>query len=106
MIFLKFLNQPIDGSLNNSLTTFKDSHVFENVWDREYIEFHATFSDSKKTLLEEGMNSTINHHYSLKHQMMGQYFMFDLQVMVKRQYFLDIVDSLFNYVSYLIIKTR
>ena len=60
----------------------------------------------KETLLEEGMNSTINHHYSLKHQMMGQYFTFDLQVMGKRQYFLDIVDSLFNYVSYLIIKTQ
>ena len=52
--FLKFLNQPIDGSLNNSLTTFKDSHVFENVWDREYIEFHATFSDSKRNFIGRG----------------------------------------------------
>ena len=52
--FLKFLNQPIDWSLNNSLTTFKDSHVFENVWDREYIEFHATFSDSKRNFIGRG----------------------------------------------------
>lgn len=47
---LTFLNQPIDPTIDYS-KIYKKDHVYNNVWDRDYIQFHASFSDSNKSFI-------------------------------------------------------
>ena len=49
--FLKFLNQDVNTENLNYLQTVTDVMTFHNVWNREYIEFHASFSDSKRRFI-------------------------------------------------------
>ena len=49
--FLKFLNQDISVENINYLGTLTDVMTFHNVWNREYLEFHASFSDSKRRFI-------------------------------------------------------
>ena len=46
--FLKFLNQEVNDTNKSILITNSNNKTFNNVWDREYLEFHASFSDSKR----------------------------------------------------------
>jgi len=46
--FLKFLNQPVTSANKKILTDSTDTKEFTNVWDRENLEFHATFSEAKR----------------------------------------------------------
>lgn len=50
----KFLNQPVTP-VYDEMQKFKTEHIFENVWDRGYIEFHASFSESKRQFI--GVNN-------------------------------------------------
>ena len=61
--FLHFLNQPDDDESYEEQSELKLEHVYENVWDRGYIEFHATFSDSKRQFI--GVNNEFYHKPSL-----------------------------------------
>ena len=47
--FLRFLNQ--DETDITYLSNPSNTKVFRNVWNREYIEFHASFSDSKRRFI-------------------------------------------------------
>ena len=47
--FLRFLNQDISDT--TFLETPATTKTFNNVWNREYIEFHASFSDSKRRFI-------------------------------------------------------
>ena len=49
--FLKFLNQDATSENINYLSTQTEVMTFHNVWNREYIEFHASFSDSKRRFI-------------------------------------------------------
>jgi len=46
--FLKFLNQKVNDENENALTAATDDKYFSNVWDRDNLEFHASFSTSKR----------------------------------------------------------
>jgi len=46
--FLQFLNQKTDDEHKNILFTESLEKTFTNVWDRENLEFHASFSTSKR----------------------------------------------------------
>ena len=60
--FLKFLNQSINETFDE-IMKFKYEHVFKNVWDRGYIEFHASFSESKRQFI--GINDEFYQKPSL-----------------------------------------
>ena len=49
--FLKFLNQNTTSDDIKKLTEYSTTKTFDNVWDREYLEFHASFSDSKRRFI-------------------------------------------------------
>ena len=49
--FLMFLNQDLSDDNRTYLDTFSEVKTFHNVWNREYIEFHASFSDSKRRFI-------------------------------------------------------
>ena len=49
--FLRFLNQDITEENKSILTSSTPIKTFKNVWDREYLEFHASFSDSKRRFI-------------------------------------------------------
>ena len=49
--FLKFLNQNTTTTDLLKLTIYSTTKTFDNVWDREYLEFHASFSDSKRRFI-------------------------------------------------------
>ena len=61
--FLHFLNQRDDDESYEEQSELKLEHVYENVWDRGYIEFHATFSDSKRQFI--GVNNEFYYKPSL-----------------------------------------
>ena len=48
---LKFLNQELNDENISKLITLTTEKKFTNVWDREYLEFHASFSDSKRSFI-------------------------------------------------------
>ena len=49
--FLKFLNQPLNDKSRNSLTTMNDEKLFTEVWSRDRIHFHASFSTSRRRFI-------------------------------------------------------
>ena len=49
--FLMFLNQDLSDDNRKYLDTLSEVKTFHNVWDREYLEFHASFSDSKRRFI-------------------------------------------------------
>ena len=49
--FLMFLNQDLSNDDRRDLTSTTNPKIFHNVWNREYIEFHASFSDSKRRFI-------------------------------------------------------
>lgn len=50
--FLIFLNQSTsDSEALDELFSAKKTFEYKNVWDRDYIEFHASFSESRKGFL-------------------------------------------------------
>ena len=48
---LKLFNQEITDGAIKKLDEFQNELVFNNVWDRDYIEFHASFSEARKGFL-------------------------------------------------------
>ena len=61
--FLKFLNQEVNDTNKSILTTNSNNKTFNNVWDREYLEFHASFSDSKRGFI--GINKDFYYKPSI-----------------------------------------
>ena len=49
--FLKFLNQNTTNDDIGILKNYTKNKTFNNVWNREYLEFHASFSDSKRRFI-------------------------------------------------------
>ena len=51
--FAHFLNQDTSDLSypQGVLQNYSSSKIFNNVWDREYLEFHASFSDSKRRFI-------------------------------------------------------
>ena len=49
--FLKFLNQPLNDKSRHSLTTMNDEKLFTEVWSRDRIHFHASFSTSRRKFI-------------------------------------------------------
>ena len=49
--FLKFLNQPIERAYRQILTTDDDEKKFKEVWSRDRLYFHASFSTSKRKFI-------------------------------------------------------
>lgn len=56
----KVLNQTVE---TNNLGIMSEKHVLYNVWDRENIEFHASFSDSNRNFI--GLNGDFYSRPSL-----------------------------------------
>ena len=52
--FLKLLNQPISDSLLEGITTKQTVWTFDDVWDREVLQAHASFSDNNRGFI--GLN--------------------------------------------------
>ena len=48
---LKLFNQEITDDAIKKLDELQNEFVFNNVWDRDYIEFHASFSEARKGFL-------------------------------------------------------
>lgn len=62
--FLQFLNQDTcDNSVIDEMYSSKKTFEYRNVWDRDYIEFHASFSESRKSFL--GLNNEFYYKPSL-----------------------------------------
>ena len=53
--FLKFLNQERTDENRNILTDYSETKTFNNVWDRASLQFHASFSNNKRTFI--GLNN-------------------------------------------------
>lgn len=53
--FLKFMNQPVNTINIANLNTYTDYKTFHNVWDRNDLYFHASFSTSKRQYI--GINN-------------------------------------------------
>ena len=51
--FLEFLNQEIPQNMD-VLTSFETTKSFKGVWDRDTLQFHASFSDNRRGFI--GMN--------------------------------------------------
>ena len=51
---LKLFNQECTDKMRKYINTFHKEVVFDDVWDRGYIEFHSSFSDARKGFL--GLN--------------------------------------------------
>ena len=49
--FLKFLNQPVNGITRNNLTLMSNEKVFHEVWSRDRLYFHASFSTSRRRFI-------------------------------------------------------
>ena len=49
--FLKFLNQPIDEETIYTLTTNSYHKTFSEVWSRDRIHFHSSFSTSRRKFI-------------------------------------------------------
>lgn len=58
----RFLNQPED-KFEDDDQIFKEIWKFENVWDRDYIQFHASFSDSNRNFI--GLRNDFYHKPSI-----------------------------------------
>ncbi len=52
--FLKFLNQERTEENRAILTDYSNSKSFHNVWDRSSLQFHASFSDNRRSFI--GLN--------------------------------------------------
>ena len=52
--FLKFLNQERTTQNRDILTNYSDTKTFHNVWDRSSLQFHASFSDNRRSFI--GLN--------------------------------------------------
>ena len=52
--FAKFLNQGTDESTLDYFKEFIEAKVFNNVWDRSTLQFHASFSDNRRGFI--GLN--------------------------------------------------
>ena len=52
--FLKFLNQERTAENRAILTNYSNSKSFHNVWDRSSLQFHASFSDNRRSFV--GLN--------------------------------------------------
>ena len=52
--FLKFLNQERTTQTRDILTNYSDTKTFHNVWDRSSLQFHASFSDNRRSFI--GLN--------------------------------------------------
>ena len=62
--FLQFLNQDTENNEGiEEMMSSKKTFEYKNVWDRDYIEFHASFSESRKSFL--GLNNEFYHKPSL-----------------------------------------
>ena len=49
--FLKFLNQPTDADAINKLKTEEEKKTFYEVWSRDRLYFHASFSTSRRKFI-------------------------------------------------------
>ena len=49
--FLKFLNQPLTAESRGKLTNSNILKSFDEVWDRDRIHFHASFSTSRRKFI-------------------------------------------------------
>lgn len=62
--FLQFLNQDTNNNEGvDEMFEAREKFVYNNVWDRDYIEFHASFSESRKSFL--GLNNEFYYKPSL-----------------------------------------
>ena len=52
--FLKFLNQERTAENRAILTDYSNSKSFHNVWDRSSLQFHASFSNNRRSFI--GLN--------------------------------------------------
>ena len=49
--FLQFLNQPVTTTTRSILTTSSEIKAFDEVWSRDRIHFHASFSTSRRKFI-------------------------------------------------------